>query len=346
MDIIQKTWKTEHTFLPESALLLNIETTGLRPSSSYVYMISAGYRVKEQFFYTAMLTGGRQEEAALLKALHELASSFSDVYCYGGNAFAFRFLSDRYAGYSDMTLFHPESLQIDLQKRIRPLQRLLPLPNTKKAQVETFLSFHRAADRTGKELIPIYGAWERNRIPEAKEVLLEHAETDIHSLSSIYRLTAYTDFLDGCWDEIRTEQKEDSLLFTVILRHPVPVSLSYHTEQASVFLQEDQAMIRVPLLRGRLRYFLSPCRDYYYLPAEDTAVHKSVGQFVDKSMRVKAVPENCYVVREGVFVPVPAAFPGPVFSHSYQTEPYYTQYDEKKWQQDPSFMKKYIAAIV
>ena len=34
--------------------------------------------------------------------------------------------------------------------------------------------------------------------------------------------------------------------------------------------------------------------EYYYLPEEDSAVHKSVGIYVDKSRRKAATPQTCY----------------------------------------------------
>ncbi|MDE5873841.1 MAG: elongation subunit of DNA-dependent DNA polymerase, partial [Lachnospiraceae bacterium] len=43
-------------------------------------------------------------------------------------------------------------------------------------------------------------------------------------------------------------------------------------------------------------------REYYYLPAEDMAVHKSVATYVDKDYRVQAKKENCYLRHTGHFI--------------------------------------------
>ena len=55
------------------------------------------------------------------------------------------------------------------------------------------------------------------------------------------------------------------------------------------------ARLRVRLFEGELRFFYdgSP-KDYYYLPAEDIAVHKSIASAVDKEHRVQANASNCY----------------------------------------------------
>ena len=38
---------------------------------------------------------------------------------------------------------------------------------------------------------------------------------------------------------------------------------------------------------------------------ENRAIHKSVAEFVDRSMRVKASAKTAYTVREGLFIPLP-----------------------------------------
>ena len=37
-----------------------------------------------------------------------------------------------------------------------------------------------------------------------------------------------------------------------------------------------------------LKYFYDNYKDYFYLPKEDTAIHKSVATYVDKDFRQKA----------------------------------------------------------
>ena len=54
----------------------------------------------------------------------------------------------------------------------------------------------------------------------------------------------------------------------------------------------------------------------YYLPKEDMAVHKSVGCFVEPAYRQKATAANCYIKKDGRFLPLPAGtdWDSPVFS--------------------------------
>lgn len=61
--------------------------------------------------------------------------------------------------------------------------------------------------------------------------------------------------------------------------------------------------ISLPSKEGEFKYFFENYQDYYYLPYEDMAIHKSVGSFVDKNFRTKATRENCYIKKKGFFLP-------------------------------------------
>ena len=62
--------------------------------------------------------------------------------------------------------------------------------------------------------------------------------------------------------------------------------------------------VYIKTLNGELKYFFENYKDYFYLPDEDEAIHKSIAQFVDKNHRVKATKNNCYTKKSGYFLPV------------------------------------------
>lgn len=347
MEEIRSKWSAEgFMYVPENTLLLNVETTGLRTSSSFVCMTSAAYRSDKEMNCITWLAGSRMDEKNILLCLQDFAGSFPVLLSYGGNSFAFRFLTDRFDIYTDSALF-PDKQLIDLQKSFRPLLHILPLTHLKKAEIESFLSFSRRGIHTGKELIPVFETWERQKDPSARDALFLHAQEDIHFLCHVCKLHSYLDFLHGRWQSADWAETADGILFSVSLSAPAPRPVSWQNDFASFYLAEKTGQALVTPYHGRLRYYLpGSCNDYYYLPEEDTAIHRSVAQFVDRSKRIKATPDTCYVNREGIFLPVPAAFPGPHFSESRKANLSYTQYEKEKWQQDTSLAGKYLTAIV
>ena len=79
----------------------------------------------------------------------------------------------------------------------------------------------------------------------------------------------------------------------------------------------DIATLRIPLIETELKYFYDNYKDYYYLPSEDQALHKSVAQFVDKSHRVQATAATCYTRKPGQYLKEWDAIFSPVFKEEY-----------------------------
>ena len=58
---------------------------------------------------------------------------------------------------------------------------------------------------------------------------------------------------------------------------------------------------------GKMKLFCIPhagASAYYYLPEEAQVIHKDVAQFLDRTKRRKASIGNCFVRKNGVFLPV------------------------------------------
>ena len=70
------------------------------------------------------------------------------------------------------------------------------------------------------------------------------------------------------------------------------------------------------LFEGTLKFFFDHPEDYYYLPAEDMAIHKSVATYVDKDFRKKATADNCYTKKDAIFVPQYETLITPFFKES------------------------------
>lgn len=96
----------------------------------------------------------------------------------------------------------------------------------------------------------------------------------------------------------------------------MPANLSFQKGDISFSFEGKSLSIEVPLWEGTLYHFFADYKNYYYLPKEDMAVHKSVGCFVEPAYRQKATAANCYIKKDGRFLPLPAGtdWDSPVFS--------------------------------
>lgn len=110
-------------------------------------------------------------------------------------------------------------------------------------------------------------------------------------------------------------------------------------------INNDQLTLKIPVFDGVLKYFFENYRDYFYLPLEDTAIHKSVAMYVDKDYKVKAKPTNCYSKKQGRFLPQPQCIMTPEFKFTHTDKITYFEITDKFFT-DPILLNDYIKAIL
>lgn len=108
-----------------------------------------------------------------------------------------------------------------------------------------------------------------------------------------------------------------------------------------------QAVLSVPGYRGELCHFFPNYRDYYYLPLEGQAIHKSVAAFVDREYRVPADPSNCCIKKSGLFFPQSEEIFPPAFRLSYESkELFFACQDLEASLSDQQALASYAASLL
>ena len=121
----------------------------------------------------------------------------------------------------------------------------------------------------------------------------------------------------------------------------VPVPVQAHVPPICCSVEENRLCLSIELLEGTLKHFYPNYKDYYYLIYEDTAIHKSVGMYVDKQFRKPARASNCYTKKEGLFLPLPPGLDYEndiLFRTDYKSRQHYILWDDKA-KQNPSRME-------
>ncbi len=84
-----------------------------------------------------------------------------------------------------------------------------------------------------------------------------------------------------------------------------------------------------------MKYFYSNYKDYYYLPKEDVAIHKSVASFVEKDYRRQASARNCYTRKQSSYLQQWDVLFTPFFKRDYDDKDLFFELtDELKTQRD------------
>lgn len=330
---------------PERIIFFDIETTGLRAGKSNLYLIGTvtlenGAWELRQFFSESML-----DEQEVLRSFSEIIESKRKyghpvLVTYNGEGFDIGYLRETAREYHLPDPF-TETRSFDLYKEVKPFKKLTGLPDLKLKSVEKLFGIRREDRYSGGDLIAVYEEYLRLLgIPEGgcediaqnhalKEKLLSclllHNEEDVRNLPLLTGLCAYRMLSEG---EMTLEKVSvDGALLSLRFRlsEPLPAEISFENESYTVSVSgKDRTLfsLTAALFTGELRFFYQDYKNYYYLPAEDMAVHKSVGEFVDRKSRKQATASTCYVKKEGTFLPEPEPVFTPVFHRTYKGDRY------------------------
>lgn len=299
-------------FFKNNAAFFDIETTGFSAKNSSVYLIGLVVRREETMEIFQFFAENSREEKDILTAFQKAVSLVSVLICYNGLSFDIPFLKHREERYH--LSFSWENYQIlDLYQETKSFLNLLHLPDKKQKTLETFWGIHRKDVYSGRELISVYREYEKQPTEESKSLLLLHNYEDILGMTKLLPFLSYLDFFSG-EAAVTNAILEETLPFgadspvkelqvTLKASLPFPAKVTVEKEMYRLTFRENYIYLFVPVLEGELFFYYDNYKDYYYLPAEDMAVHKSLASFVDKSHRKKATPSTCYTKRSGLFLP-------------------------------------------
>lgn len=316
-------------------VLFDIETTGLYWRTSHLYLLGLICRKKGQWILAQWFLDRPTEEKQILtyfsSYIQELREEGSDLLIhFNGTTFDLPYLAHKYAFYGMPDPFADwESL--DIYRQIRPFQKLLGLPAIKQKSIEEYLCIPRRDEKSGGELISDYQSWLATRDNTLLDMLFLHNHDDVLGMLALVRILAIPELFAG---EIRPASDiiskstpgtdaADMAEISFSLVHPLPASLCVNGALSCLTAEKGKtaATLQIPIRQGLLKHFFSDYKNYYYLPLEDQAIHKSVAVFVDSSHRKKATARTCYIKAEGSFLPLPAKAGKELGLPLYQEEP-------------------------
>ncbi|MCD7744877.1 MAG: ribonuclease H-like domain-containing protein [Lachnospiraceae bacterium] len=343
---------------PEDCLFFDIETTGLSSDTSFVFLIGCICSDGTCWYLHQFFIRLVHEEKELLSSFLELAGTYRVLVHFNGTTFDLPFLRGRAAANhledSDTVLSEDERCSIDLYQHFRPLRRKLQLAHMNQSFLEQQADWMREDTLSGREVVTrfwAYAAAAPDKQPELQALLLKHNHDDLAGMLHVLKLEAYLALFSGriASNVIAEESGNQTVLnlrFQLQLPLPKPIGQSVLlSDGAQCFLHADAALgtLQIPFYTGTLRYFISDYKNYYYLPFENQIVHKSVASYVAKEYREKARPDNCFVEKEGRFLPLPKLRQrpenerdrsllsqppfAPVFRESYESKEHYFEYN-------------------
>lgn len=360
-------------------LFFDIETTGLSPKESSVYLIGCMYEAEDGPVLTQLFAETPSEEATLISAFSDIVRSHPVAVHYNGSTFDIPFLRARAEKLAvDLCAFISH---IDLYRELKHVKAMLGLRSMRMKAMEEYVGIRRQDIYHGGELIELYikyvslnklnilrrsttafralddgvapagrprpgrkitasfsdrtglrmiGSEDCN---ELLRILLLHNYEDVENMLFIAPLTEIIGFVNGRFRIIdigvsRSEKISGNIILNITLAPDATANtdifrrlflssrsngrlLKATTAGGDLVMidcvpgsQAGAVSIRLEAAETELKLFFPNYKDYYYLKNEDYAIHKSLGQFMDKEKCVKCTAANCYTRKNAVFVPV------------------------------------------
>ena len=320
----------------EDTLLYDIETTGLNPKSSQLYLLGILLFHKKNIELIQYFAESVLDEEEILEQFFQLCKTKRVLISFNGEGFDNRFVESMAKSYGKLPL-HLNLKQLDLFKLIRKRKKFYGLESCSLKSCERFLGIHREDRCSGGELISVYREYLQDKCSEKKNMLLLHNREDIQNLPSLFSFLAYENIFQGnvhfqraeilVRDEMKEKndnhQKDNSLQIKDLeleerqnsrtseklclrfsLPSSVPVPLTLTPKNFLLEIKETSLCLTVPLYQGELCYFFKDYKDYEFIPSEDRVVHKSLAAMYPKEMREKAKASNAYQKMKTSFLPV------------------------------------------
>lgn len=328
----------------EELLVFDIETTGFTPEHTILYLICCAYYQNGAWHYQQWFNEDGSEEQALLQAFLTFAKPFRSLFHYNGDRFDIPYLQHKIQSYglSDI-LSQKESY--DLYPILRPFKEALHLDNLKQKTIERFLIIDRVDKYSGGDLIQVYQRYIQSKDAKLLQLLLQHNFEDVEGLLQISQMLNYRCLFQGEYTIKDAAIGESQLKIHISLSLPLPKRFTLGKNSVLLTAYQQEATLTVPIIFDELKFYLKDYKNYYYLPLEDKAIHKSVASFVDRNFREKATRHNCYVKRKGQFIFECGDTLLPGFKHSLEESLSYIELTEEL-PTDTAFLHKYAKHII
>lgn len=317
----------------EQALFFDIETTGLNWKRSHLYLIGAMWILDGTLRFRQWFALKPSDEEEMLRDFLQTAAGYTILVHYNGTTFDIPYLCHKCSFYG----LNPLPLQdksCDLYQQFRPLKGLLGLENMKLKTVEKALGLVRKDTCTGEELIKIYKTWIAAQDPRHLDMLLLHNAEDVIGMTRLQTLYTLLALRQGTLSLSvgNVTDETDYIKLFIQPEEPLPVSKCFTVGEILLEITPEELVLTVPKYTGTLKHYYKDYKNYYYLPKEDKAIHKSVGVYVDPDYREKARPDNCYDYCTGTFLPQ--------LSTLYTPDFYFSREEKISWfLYTPDFMK-------
>jgi len=336
----------KHYYSNEKSLFFDIETTGFVAKNTTLYLIGAMWFDEKQIYIRQWFNDTGYDEKVVLSNFISFCSAYTTLIHFNGLTFDLPYLKKKAEVYDLEFNLDTNLYQIDILKELRPYKNLLGLDNLKQKTIEQYLGIQREDTYTGGELIKVYQEYVANPNREKEHFLLLHNYEDMLGMLSLSKMLNYKVFFDQLTiqdiniDHINIQNEKLQVEYNFPEFSNLPKRFNFTLNHIYINANENKAIIQIPIIEAELKHYFKDFKNYYYLPNEDIAIHKSVASYVDSSNRTKATKYNCYTKQYSKYIPTVYTEGLTIFMDTIDSKEKYTELDILA--NDTVLLKKYI----
>lgn len=306
-DLLQTDY-ISHTYPDSKTIYFDIETTGLKAANSTLYLIGALWYDNNAVQIRQWFNEDGYSEKEIIESFNAFCMDFDILVHFNGLTFDVPYIREKAKKHSLSVTNIDRLQQIDIYKEIRSYKNLLGLENAKQVTIEKYVGLSRDDIYSGGELINVYQRYVVRPDYEKEHLLLLHNHDDLLGMPNISQVLYYKALFETpriTVDDIYQNNDEQKLIINFSLddRLIIPKRLMF-TDKNGIFINifDKKGIIIIPIITANLKHYFKDYKNYYYLPKEDVAIHKSVASYVEPENRKKATKENCYISKEASFI--------------------------------------------
>ncbi len=276
----------------EQALFFDIETTGLSPKNSHIYIIGCGYYRENHWFIKQWFAESSSEEFLLLEEFFSFAKAFDTLITYNGISFDLPYTKEKAKGYLLEDILPIKTL--DLYREVKPLKKLFSIQSLHQTNIERFLGLHREDKFSGKELINVYRNYRKSPDNVALHQLLLHNKEDMSGMLTCLRILSYVNIFAGQFQYSNGTFEINKCIFTFTLTNAVPKEFTFDCPQLNLHMKDDIFIVTLPVKENKLKYYFPDYENYVILQDEHTVLPKIMAKSASMQATISATLETCY----------------------------------------------------
>ena len=306
VEFIKESFKLLHSTDYEKVLYFDIETTGLSARNSTLYLIGALSYDNNTLHLTQWFNEDGYSEKELITSFNEYCKKYTHIIHFNGLTFDIPYIREK-ASKHNIDINNIDNLiQIDIFKEIRSYKGLFGLDNLKLVTIEKYMGIERNDTCQGSELINVYQRYVARPDDEKEHLLLLHNHDDIIGLTKIISILNYKLlFVKPVIKSHNISHDSSKLTIEAITDEHLYIPKRINqTNKDGVYINayDNKITLILPVINDKLKHFFKDYKNYYYLPKEDMAIHKSVSAYVDSDNKERATKKNCYIAKDDTFI--------------------------------------------